>query len=62
MVYDPTTTTVLKFINIVHNLVISYVKLINQFMGLKGLENLLVEHNSRIRLDAWVCGLAEVHV
>ena len=31
-------------------------------MGLKGLENLLVEHNSRIRLDAWVFGLAEVHV
>ena len=59
MVYDQTTTTALKFINIVHNLVISYVKLINQFMGLKGLENLLVEHNSRIRLYAWVCGLAE---
>ena len=28
MVYDPTTTTALKIINLLHDLVISYVKLI----------------------------------
>ena len=38
MVYDPTTTIAWKFINLQHNLIISYMKLVIEFMGIDGLE------------------------
>ena len=40
MVYDPTTTTVLKLIDLLHNLVILFVKLVIDFVDVNGLENL----------------------
>ena len=40
MVYDPTTTTALKFINLQHNLIISYMKLVIKLVGVDGLEQL----------------------
>ena len=40
MVYDPTITIALKFINLLHNLVISYVKLVINFVGVSGFEHL----------------------
>ena len=39
MVYNPTTTTALKFISLLHNLVISYVKLVIEFVGVNGFLN-----------------------
>ena len=62
MVYDPTTTTVLKFINLQLNLIISYMKLVIEFVGVDGLEHLWGERNGQIYLDTRACGLAEVHV
>ena len=46
MVYNITTTTALKFIDLLHNLVISYVKLVIEFVGVNGLEHLWAERNS----------------
>ena len=40
MVYDPTNTTALKFVDVLHKLVISYVKLVIEFVGVDGLEHL----------------------
>ena len=60
MVYDPTITTALKFIALLHNLVISYVKLVIEFMGVNGLKYLLAECNSQIRLDAKIYGLQKL--
>ena len=40
MVCNLTTTTALKFIDLLHNLVISYVKLVIEFVGVNGLEHL----------------------
>ena len=60
MVYDPTTTTVLKLIDLLHNLVILFVKLVIDFVGINGLENLWPECSNRIRLDARVCGLQKL--
>ena len=62
MVYDPTTTNTLKFINLQHNLIISYMKLVIEFMCVNGLEHLLAECSIRICLDAGACIFAEVHV
>ena len=62
MAYNPTTTTALKFLDLLHNLVISCVKLVIEFLGVNGREDLWVKRNSQIRLEARVCGLAEVHV
>ena len=62
MVYNPTATIALKFINLEHNLIISYMKLVIEFVGVNGLEHLWAEHNSQICLDARACGLAEVNV
>ena len=62
MVYNQTTATALKFINLQHNLSKSYMKLVIEFVGVDGIEHLWVESNSRISLDARACGLAEVHI
>ena len=62
MIYDPTTTNPLKFIDLLHNLGIPYVKLVIEFVGVNGLEHLQAEPNSGIRLGARTCGFAEVHV
>ena len=62
MVYDQTTKIALKFINFQHNLIISFTKLVIEFVGVDGLEHLLAERNSRISLDTRTCGLAEVHI
>ena len=40
MVYNPTTTIALKFIDLEHNLVISYIKLVIVFVNVGGLEHL----------------------
>ena len=40
MVYHPTTTLALKFTDLLHNLVISYIKLVFESVGVNGLENL----------------------
>ena len=40
IIYDPTTTIALKFIDLLHNLVISYVKLVIEFVGVDGLKHL----------------------
>ena len=40
MVYDPTTTIALKFIYLQHNLIISYLKMVIEFMIVDGLEHL----------------------
>ena len=60
MVYNPTTTIVLKSIDLQHNLVISYMKLVIEFMDVDGLEHLWVEHNSWICVVARTCGLADL--
>ena len=39
MVYNLATTTALKLIDLLNNLVISYVKLVIKFVGVNGLEN-----------------------
>ena len=52
MVYDPTSPAELKFIDLLHNLVIPHVKLVIEFVGVNGIEYLRAERNSRIRLDA----------
>ena len=49
IVYNPTTTIALKFINLQHNLVISYMKLVMEFVDVDGLEHLRAEPNS------WIC-------
>lgn len=38
MVYDPTTTITLKFIDLQHKLIVSYVKSLIEFVGINGLE------------------------
>ena len=40
MVYNPATTIVLKFINLQHHLIMSYMKLVIEFVGVNGLKNL----------------------
>ena len=40
MVYDPTSTIALKFVNLLHNFIISYIKLVIEFVGVDGLEHL----------------------
>ena len=40
MVYDPTTTTELKFMDLQRDLLISYVKLVIEFGSVDGLEHL----------------------
>ena len=40
MVYDQTTSIPLKCISLLHNLGISYVKVVIEFMGVNGLEHL----------------------
>ena len=62
MVYDPTAAIALKFINLQHNFIISYMRFVIEFMGVDGLEHLIAERNSRIGLDTRACGLAEVHL
>ena len=62
MVYDPTNTTALKFVDVLHKLVISYVKLVIEFVGVDGLEHLWAERNSRICLEASACGFVKVHI
>ena len=62
MVYNPTTAIALKFINLRQNLIISYMKLVIEFMSVDGLEHLWAERNSRTCFDSRVGGLAEVHV
>ena len=62
MVYDPTNTTALKFVDVLHKLVISYVKLVIEFVGVDGLEHLWAERNSRICLEDSACGLVKVHI
>ena len=37
MVYDPTATVALKFISLKHNLIICYMKLVIEFVGVDGL-------------------------
>ena len=56
MVYHPTTTIALKFIDLLHNLVISYMKLVFESVGVNGLEHLWAECN-RIGFEARACGL-----
>ena len=51
MVYDPTTTIALKFINLQYNLIISYMKLVIEFVGVDRLEHFWAGRNSRICLD-----------
>ena len=62
MVYNQTTAIALKFINLQHNLIISYRKLVIEFVGVGGLEHFWVERNRRISLDTRACELAEVHI
>ena len=40
MVYDLITSITLKFINLQHNLITSYMKLVIEFMSVNGLEHL----------------------
>ena len=40
MVYNPTTTIGLKFIDLQHNLVISYMELVVEFVDVDGLKRL----------------------
>ena len=61
MVYDPTTTTALEFINLQQNLIISYMKSVIEFVAVDGLEYLCVERNSWICLINRAGGVAEVH-
>ena len=51
MVYDPNTNIALKFINLQHNLIVSYMKLVIKFVGVDWLEHLLEGGNRRICLD-----------
>ena len=62
MVYNLATTTALKLIDLLNNLVISYVKLVIKFVGANGLENHWAERNSWIRLDARAGGIIDIHV
>ena len=62
MVYNQTTKIALKFINLQHNLIISFMKLVIELVGVDRLEHLLAERNSWISLDARTCRLAEVHI
>ena len=39
-VYNPTTAIALKFIDLQHNLITSYVKLVIEFVDVDGLEHL----------------------
>ena len=58
MVYDPTTTITLKFIDLLHKLIVSYVKSVIEFVGINGLEqSVTVESSSHQGL--WS---AEFHV
>ena len=61
IVYDPTTPITLKFISQQYNLIISYMKLVTEFVSVDGLEYLSEERNSQICFDSRACGLAEVH-
>ena len=61
MVYDPTTTTALEFINLQQNLIISYMKSVIEFVAVDGLEYLCAERNSWICLINRARGVAEVH-
>ena len=45
-VYNPTTTIALKFIDLQHNLITSYMKLVIEFVDIDGLEHLWVEHQA----------------
>ena len=49
MVYNPTTTIALQ-----HNLVISYMKLVMEFVDVNGIEHLGAECNSWICLDTYL--------
>ena len=40
MVYDPTSNIALKLISLQHNLIISYRKLVIEFVSVNGLEHL----------------------
>ena len=62
MVYNPTTTFAMKFFNLQHDLVISYMKLVIEFVDVDRLEHLWAERNSWIYFNTRACGLAEVHV
>ena len=62
MVYDPTITIALKFINLQNNLILSHMKLVIELVGVDGLEHLWAENNNRICLDVRAYGLAEIHV
>ena len=57
LVYNPTSTVALKFINLEPNLIISYMKLVIEFVGVDWLEHLWVEHNSQTVLTP---GLADL--
>ena len=48
MIYDSTTTITMNS-NLQHNLIISYMKLVIEFVGVGGLEHLWAERNS------WIC-------
>ena len=39
IVYDPTTAIALKFIDLLHHLIIPYIKLVIESVGVSGLEN-----------------------
>ena len=45
-VYNPTTAIALKFIDLQHNLITSYVKLVIEFVDVDGLEHLWAEHQA----------------
>ena len=45
MVYNQSTTIALKFINLQHNLIISYMKMVIEFMAVDGLEYLWAERS-----------------
>ena len=40
MVYDPTSHVELKFIDLLHNLVIPHLKFVIEFVGVNGIEHL----------------------
>ena len=62
MVYDPTSTILLKFIDMLYNLVILHAKLVIEFVDVDRLEHLWAKRNNRNRLNTRASGLAEVHV
>ena len=62
MVYDPTSTIPLKFIDMLYNLVILHAKLVIEFVDVDRLEHLWAKRNNRNRLNTRASGLAEVHV